>query len=620
MGLDEFLTTAARLARRRGGGELTAFIRQRDTLLREAPSVLQKHPERAAEIAFGVQRVGPYNAAQVAHFAAEFARIARGRLPGPGERLTRTQAHEALGAYLALHGLGEGATSAMAPLEAYAAEGAAVLNAPVLASALARLGSGPKGSTLVSRALQASFVTNPASLAALSLPDFVAVAGGVARAVEVLPDAAAAVLAAASSRFEEMPQDILLDLTWVVAELRSRVLEHHGAADAFLKEAWLRIAGHLTEAVKVNAEGTHMHFIASLRRIAAALPSDSLALQSFGSVVLRPGLPVLTQSVADDMDSLELVAPLVRIAGDDGSGWAALLQRTSLQGFSNLPLTVAGTERLLLVTEAVAEIEKGAPAFPPFFDFAFEELLQRLNVLPPSELRRVARLFASVHLERPDLLSGAATSLSAAAALITSCDTSVEETKHLPDLALSLAAFSSLYGRVVEVRPDANSDGIATSDGALEAIARVLEGLGDAFIQQAIRLPATDSHGTDAACLALSAFAGVLCRAPETIPDTVRGRLLSKGVALFEVLCSSWTRAGISLTAPQVHIFLVALRALCAGPGVAAPPGAVTTMLRTVLAHASAKAPAGDRDAQLSCPCCWNSRAIHPALECSAKF
>ena len=95
--------------------------------------------------------------------------------------------------------------------------------------------------------------------------------------------------------------------------------------------------------------------------------------------------------------------------------WESLLQMLALEALPTLPSGEAGAERLAEILEHFGEEAAARPAFPPFFDFALEELLHRLPGLQPQRLQRLARFYGQAHLERPVLLPQAVAAFAAAA-------------------------------------------------------------------------------------------------------------------------------------------------------------------------------------------------------------
>eukprot|EP00928_Gymnodinium_smaydae_P032715 TRINITY_DN23622_c0_g1_i1.p1 TRINITY_DN23622_c0_g1~~TRINITY_DN23622_c0_g1_i1.p1 ORF type:complete len:663 (-),score=178.04 TRINITY_DN23622_c0_g1_i1:63-2030(-) len=554
-----------------------------------------------------VRRAGPHDAELVAGFAGAFVRLARSRLPASGNQPTRAQAREALVSYVTARSLGDGAGAAAASLASSAAEGASVLDVPSVVPILGRLAAGEtpesgisfdSAAGKVSLALQKP-LANASVVSELNLADLRAAALGVARSPEVLPEAAEAIVAAigervtaaASAGGAEMPPRDLLDLAWTIVELRNRVQERRAACEAVLSQMWPCVAGAVERSF-ASAASSSAVCLPGLARIAAALAPDDPAVRDFATVVLQPNAKPLLAFVRENFEAFEPLSQLLRLAGKDVESSA--LQQVALEALPALPGGLAGAERLLVVAEWEAAVlarrsdGSEAPAFAPFFDFALEELLQRISDLSSKQLRRAAKLFAEVPLERPDLLSGAAATLAQAA--VARHSAGVKGSDHLSDIALNLSAFAALFIRL------ANQTSASKED--LNAIAAVFDADGEA-VEAAVREASfTSRREIDAACLALSGFAQVACKAPETLDSSTQQRLLTSGVRLMDALCTAWTRSRIELAVPQAHILVTALRGFCARPGAPAPPLTAVELLRALVERAEA-APVADRDAQL---------------------
>lgn len=617
-GLDAFLRTAARLSRVRGGG--AAGREAGAALLRQAPGLLAEHPERAPEIALGVRRCGPHDPRLLAPFTADLARLARARLPAEGQAPSRARAREGLVSYVTLCGLGaEGADVAF--LRARVLELADLLEAPAAAAALAQLAGGSaEGASEVALALQRP-LRDAAALDALAMPDLLAAAMGVARSAAVLPAAADALIATLGARFastgsslegqapQAAPAQMLSDVTRAAAELRRRRElgdEQRKAIDALLLAAWpLLAAAALRGFERGGVEAAVC--LSGLASVASVLPAEGLVAEAFAARVLGPGAPALISFVRADSDALEIAGPLLRQAG--GENWTAFLGHLVMEALPGLPRDAEGAARVLAILEGVAassgstqETAGGTcpqPAFPPFFDFAIEELLGRFGDMGRHEVRRSVRLVAHVHLERPDLLCSAAPGLAqACAAAAAGGDGGIY------DAALGLAATAALYMRVAAL----GAAGDATSGEGLAGVAEVLEAQGAVCAQLVAaaaeraaergRLPPEEAaREADAACVALSAFTQVACRA-EGVPDLVRERLLLAGLGLLEALSAAWAATSVDLTAPQSHIFTTALRSFCAWRGAPPTPPTAVEVLRSLVAQALV-APRGDREASL---------------------
>merc|ERR1712087_515170 len=110
----------------------------------------------------------------------------------------------------------------------------------------------------------------------------------------------------------------------------------------------------------------------------------------------------------------------------------------------------------------------GPPAFAPFFDFAFEELMGRIQPFSLGELRRVARLLGQVHLEQPDIVPGIARVLTSATS--PHLRERSEGDAHINELALGASAFAGVYSRLAALQIEATEQRIA----ALQDVAEVL--------------------------------------------------------------------------------------------------------------------------------------------------
>lgn len=580
MGLDSFFAAAARAARRPGG--------KFDELIGQATELLAHHPRRAAEIALSVQRLR-VSPEIVAPFAARFAQLAQDQLPTGGEALTRSQARDALFVYITLCDLGVG-RHVSDPIASRVAAGASALEAPSLAVALAKIGATNSSSAEVALALQEPLARS-GGLTALSPGDLHALVIGLARAPEILPSLATAVVDMLTERLQEMPPVALCDAARATAELRARVLaKERGEGEAVrridekLQIFWPHLATALRESPSAGPAAVAQCALA-MTRMVSALPPGSAARGALVSEVLRPSVAQLLV-LSKDPAAFELVAPLVRECG--GEAWEALLQILALEALPTLPFDEVGAERLAEILEYFGEEAASKPAFPPFFDFALEELLHRLQGVQPQRLQRLARFYGQAHLERPDLLPQA-TAIFAAAAMTPS-----HQMSKASDLALRLSGFAALYVRISElkaVKPDELT-------AALVAIAEVLSMDGAAF-EHAAGATAGDADATstrDSACLALSAFTQVLVQARKDAAPGSRDTVVQRGRRLLEVTADGLLRDRVTLTPPQMHVFITAFRALCVGQSVVSPPQRVVEALHMLLRQA-AKAAVTDRDA-----------------------
>ncbi|CAE8627814.1 unnamed protein product [Polarella glacialis] len=644
--LDLFLASAARLPRTlgRGRGQPAQTAAAAAHLISQAEPLLVAHPERAAEIALAVGRIGQLapETSLVAPFARAYAELAAERLPKPGATWSRVQAREALAAYVALEGLGSSAGVAVLPLAARAAEGAALLEASELVAALARLaaassssspaGRAAAGSALaaasadVAAALQRPLVEKAAALVHLSGPDLCSAAVGLARSPFLMPEAASAVAAALSGRLAELPAPALWDLSRASAELLARL---HGAGAgaetaelrALLGEALPLLAASTQSALLALAPGAAgssggsaeaVLVLSGLARLAAVFPPESAGAEALRIQILQPNSQALLAAACEDqtLERLELFGPLLCLAG--GEAWAGLLRHLALEGLTRLQSGEENAVRTVTILEWVAAADEReaappsaggalAPAFPAFFDFAFEELLRRLPELPPGgpHLRRVVRLLGQAHLERPDLLGDMAAAAASAARSFEAGPSSTPP--RLSDIALQLSAFAALYVRLAGIVSARSSE---EGQEALKSLAAVFEESSAAC--QDLVLPKGDkgSQGSaaadDAACLALSAFAQAVCRSPASVAPAARRRLIEAGLQLLDALCCNWSivTKEKGLSPQQAQIFVTALRGFCAEKGAPPPPASSLELLDGLVSHASAAAPV-NREARL---------------------
>eukprot|EP00929_Paragymnodinium_shiwhaense_P105613 TRINITY_DN70659_c0_g1_i1.p1 TRINITY_DN70659_c0_g1~~TRINITY_DN70659_c0_g1_i1.p1 ORF type:complete len:748 (-),score=178.93 TRINITY_DN70659_c0_g1_i1:233-2476(-) len=666
-GLDGFFSAASRLTRRRPGfhAGLAAAAPPNpaavEALLRDATELLPRHPERAAEIAFQVQRLAPLlNGASdaILPFSRELAVLAASRLAdaAEGPPPSRVQAREALVSYVALHDLARFSSgeNAVIPDEfaKKVAEGLPLLDAPALAAALAKVGPEmhEAASLEVLLGLQRPFADGEL-LESLNESDFLAVLAGLARATETLPEAAVSVVREAGRRLGGAPDAMsaaaVYEATRLLVDLQRRCPSERAAIDQVLTSSIDSIAALATaELAAASEDSTRAAATAAgLGRVAAALlPEGGPIAEAFAAKVLQPVAPSLAEVVRADFDAFELVSQLVRSAGEPAvETWGMVLAHAALEGLPTVERSTEGTERLLRILEGVAASAAdpaastpGKPAFPPFFDFALEEVLGRMPELDQRQLRRIAKIFSEAHLERVDLLPAAAMAMSSAAirqrvelrqagssSSSSTAPLPVADSEQVTDVALDLSAFAALFVRLAKIEADAVAARAAdAAAGKAPAAARnagpdpaavvgaVLDADGIAceeLLRRQVAGEAEASRGAAAAdaasSLALSAFAQVIVRAPrDGVPPETTARLQARGLALLEALSAAWSSdkdAIAALSVPQMHIFVTALRAFCTGARApSAPPPAAAGVLRALLAQLSA-APQGDREAQL---------------------
>jgi hypothetical protein len=630
MRLDDFFSAAGRLSRRI---PIHTDGKKVEQLLREAPPLLGQHPDRALEIALSVQRlkpggeVGNTTAALYLRFAAEFAKSACERLPAPGEAPpSRAQAHEALLSYVALHDLG--ASSALRRGGAPAVSSAVVAGAGLLETSALVAGLGKvstDGEAEVILALQRS-LGDDVRLAALSPSDLIAALAGIARASDISPEAATQVLRALGGCLPTLAPSSLCDACRAVAQLGVRAAgDLEAATEEFLVKAWPQLAAAVKAALPDDEEHPEAHsrfvtampLLVGLARLVTSLPigretSGKRASEAFVEQVLQPHAPNLLKMARQDSEAYELSVPLLHAAG--GTSWASFLAHLALEGLQRLPQEPAGTERAIALTEVVASTSEGRAAFPPFFDFALEEILRRLPDLQqnPRMLQQVVRIFSQVHLERPDFLGPAVPLLVSAASHVEDAEAS--------DLSLRLSRFAALYARVVVdldvLGTNAQAPAISGLQAALVSICSVFEVCGSALqellsVETAVRQGSREDGeqlraSCDAMCLALSAFTQVASRQSSIGSSSAaagltpaRQQLLARGSELLEASAAAWQRYGLQLSAPQTHIFVAAFRMLCMGPGLPPPQPATLAALEGQRRALLERAMVGEREARL---------------------
>lgn len=588
--LDSFLIAAARLTK--SAGEPA-----KATLLREAPQLLLQHPDRGLEIALAVSRWCPLEASLIGPLASALALSASERLSSsspPSRRLCR----EAVATYVTLRHFGSGAELAAALIGAEAA--AAVAQTPLealeSAASLARLASvterpstvdGSRAAGAVALALQKP-LAKAAVLEALSGGDLCAAVVGISRSEEVDLDALEAVLLTAADRVEELATRPLWDLARAGAELSLR-LPSFGPLAKLFGSLWLRLATVTQTGLRAGGSEAVLT-VAGLSRLAAAVPPASPLFTSLQEALLKPNGQALLELACSGQERMEVVGTLLFTAGADE--WPKLLQHAALQGFPQMPPGPPSAERLLSFMDMVAGSSPappepaplGASAFPPFFDFAFEELLMRSSDLTPVQLRQAARLLGRAHLEKPELLEGMVKSL--AQALLAHPEGKVQR---LPELGLRLSAFAGLFVRLASQVAATKEQG----QPGLDAIVTVLERDG-VLCEGALQAPVT-ARDVDGAFLGLSAFVQALHRIPASSHALLRQHLVSQGQSLLNSMAAAQSLRE-AVTPQHGHIFVTALRALCLGHG-AEVPLPVMELLRQLVASAAA-AP-GNRDARL---------------------
>lgn len=581
-------------------------------VLESAPHLLVQHPDRAVEIALGVQRLRPHDvefaAPLTARFVTSFAQLAQQRLPAQGSMPTRAQTREALVSYIALLDL-DATTDSARQLGSCIARGATLLDTSTIAAALAKVGG---QDAEVALAFQRR-LADEAVLNTLSAMDLHAVAAGIARAAKILPQASAAVVNVVDARLDELPAPGLCDTLRAVIELQARSPEQKETVCALLRRAWHHLAPACRRSLASGSSNEELaQMLPAISRLAAALQLTTTGrgvADGFVAEVLRPIAPALLALVRDEPETLELVGPLLHKVG--GDAWAGFLQQVAIEGLPRFPAGCDSTERIICILEAVADTaaadaaEGGVampPSFKPFFDFALEELMGRLASFKASHLHQTARLFGRVHLERPDHLAVAATAIAR-----------TELERKMPsftvaDLALHLSGFAALYIRIAsDCRAAAASRNAAAAyNEALEAIAAVFKehGAGCEAALRSTKELTRDLHedpcasGEDAICLALSAFAQVICRVPAATAPLARQQIMVQGSRVVEAAGALWARTGVDLSPPQAHIFITVFRALFVGQDAVPPTPEAIGMLRRLITRVAA-APAADRESRL---------------------
>lgn len=583
--LDTFLMRAARLPRMIGGVPSPKHVAAAGELLCEAAALLPQHMDRSTEIAMAAGRLGFADAKPVEHFAEAYQRLLNQKLPE--ENWSKTQAREVLAAYVAIEGLGHAPRAVSLKMASKASMAAAMLEAPELTAALTRLaatrsqwrdssnGSAHEAAAIdVTLALQKGLLKKCDALDELSAQDLCNAMVGLARSPMILPEAAAKIVAAARGRCSELQSfRSMLDFSRAIGELMS-VLE--GPQRQLAADCFAETFPHLiSEAQKSFQNHDSIGLcLSGLARIAAALPKESSETASFTREVISPFAETILLICQDeDLQFLEIAAPLLQL--ENGDAWVKLLRYLAMEGFQKLPDSQESTLRLISIIEwlaSVASSQNGnvTTCCPPFFDFAIQELCQRISGLSqvptaPAAVRRSAKVMSEVYLERPDLLPASAGVLARISILVSVVD--------LPEVALSLSAMASLYLRVASVGTSKDiskdSDDITLLVRSLEVLSKTAQGL----------LSPTNSQ-SDAAFLALSAFA----QASRHDGVDARRRVVTSGVQLLDAMCQVWTGSQAqALTLQQAHIFVTCLRTFCIGNGAPSPPRSSLQVLEVVV-------------------------------------
>lgn len=595
--LDGFLMRAARLPRLASDvGRASALGSE---LLKEAVELLPQHVERSTEIAMAVGRVGSLaEPTLVKRFAEAYQQLLSKRLP-ESQSFSKAQAREALAAYVAIEGLGCGAASSLASQASTAAE---LLEGHELAAALARLAATRSSAPLsqirdlnasaedVAVALQKGLLKKGKCLSALSAQDLCNAVVGLARSPLIVPDAVAAIATAARGRCSELRFRSLLDFSRAVGELMAAINGHQRqqVADC-LAETFPILASEVQRSFQDGEPDKVGLCLSGLVRIAATLPDEGSEAASFVREVISPSAENILLVCQDDgLEFFEVAAPLLQLEG--GEAWTKLLQYLALEGLQKLPDSQESISRLVSILEWAAS-KDGHISCPPFFDFAVQELSQRMGgaLATPADVRKAAKLLMFVHLERPDLLPASAAAIAKTSLMVQPTD--------LPEVALSLSAMAGLYLRIASLgtstadvqkhKANESNDDTAVLAGSLEVLSQTAQGL----------LGPTNSQ-SDAAFLALSAFAQACRHGNDS--DPVRRRVVLSGVQLLDALCQAWTTAWNEkpelLSLQQAHIFVTCVRTFCIGKGAPAPPPSTLQVLDVVLQSITA---ANHKDARL---------------------
>lgn len=593
--LDSFLMRAARLPRLASDvGRASAS----SELLKEAVELLPQHVERSTEIAMAVGRMCSLaEPTSVKRFAEAYQQLLSKRLP-ESQSFSKAQAREALAAYVAIEGLGCGAASSLASQASTAAE---LLEGHELAAALARLAATRSSAPLsqirdlnasaedVAVALQKGLLKKGKCLSALSAQDLCNAVVGLARSPLIVPDAVAAIATAARGRCSALRFRSLLDFSRAVGELMAAINGHQRqqVADC-LAETFPILASEVQRTFQDGEPDKVGLCLSGLVRIAATLPAEGSEAASFVREVISPSAEHMLLVCQDEgLEFFEVAARLLQLEG--GEAWTKLLQYLALEGLQKLPDSQESISRLVSILEWAAS-KDGHISCPPFFDFAVQELSQRMGALAtPADVRKAAKLLMSVHLERPDLLPASAAAIAKTSLMVQPTD--------LPEVALSLSAMAGLYLRIASLgtsTADVQKDKANESNDDTAVLAQSLEVLS----RTAQDLLAPTNSQSEAAFLALSAFAQACRHGNDS--DPVRRRVVLSGVQLLDALCQAWTTAWNEkpelISLQQAHIFVTCVRAFCIGKGAPAPPPSTLQVLDVVLQSITA---ANHKDARL---------------------
>jgi len=587
--LDAFFADVSRCSRVPAG---RIAVETAQALFERATTLLGQHPNRATEIALSVQRLRPLvlDAALVEPFAASFGQSVCERLPTLSERFSRDQARDVLVSYVILRDLGA-KSEVLGRLSTLVVDASPLLEPSARAAALAKVGS---NRDLVV-ALQRPFADLDV-VATLSPPDLLAAGTGIASAAEVVPAVAVAVSTALCTRLADMRPLAVCQAVRVVGELRARV-RNATPFDALLAQAWpflMSAAEACLGAGVASAEaapGLH-----SLATIGSALPAGPLR-NGFVAAVLEPSVPLIFDLVREDVRASMLALPVMHLVGKEQM--TELVKHLALEGLPSLSPGAAGAgclaDILKIVEDTVGDAGVAAPLFPPFFDFALEEVLRRLDDLPSAYLASLVRLFSIAHLERPEYLSDAGVLF--ASVVLKTADKVAPETA-IPDLnnvALLVSSLSSLFMRIEQT--STGGDSAAPSD-ALKLLLSALLSKGRAFEEMLSSSVAGNlNSSTGPACLVLSAYVQVLRRMPSAGPASPQHLLTMAGRSLLEVAAGAWAE-GVSMAPAQTHVFLIAVRLLFVRAGMPPPAPSVAAFLRSLLEQSLSVA-ATDREARL---------------------
>ena len=244
-----------------------------------------------------------------------------------------------LAAYVAIEGLGHAPRAVSLKMASKASMAAAMLEAPELTAALARLAAtrshldsdSSKGVRAheaaaidVTLALQKGLLKKCDALDELSAQDLCNAMVGLARSPMILPEAAAKIVAAARGRCSELQSfRSMLDFSRAIGELMS-VLEgpqRQLAADCFAET----FPALISEAQKSFQNHDSIGLcLSGLARIAAALPKESSEAASFTKEVISPFAETILLICQDeDLQFLEIAAPLLQLCEFSVATWPA---------------------------------------------------------------------------------------------------------------------------------------------------------------------------------------------------------------------------------------------------------------------------------------------------------